>query len=176
MLPIWSVFPVCRCLRGDRAFTAAGSAYIELGERCLGTDAGGCRIWLYPVIPDWLENQYSLTPGQCQRGAPPGRYRRPVLQRRSAAPADHRHHPVPGRRFFPASIKKGDSTNRQLPATNCCSFIKHQTANYLFLQTIFFCKLSFPGLRAIYPCRPVLFSVQFSVQNSTSSQRNEKIA
>ena len=61
-------------------------------------------------------------------------------------------------------------------ATNCCSFIKHQTANYLFLQTIFFCKLSFPGLRAIYPCRPVLFSVQFSVQNSTSSQRNEKIA
>ena len=32
---------------------------------------------------------------------------------------------------FPASIKKGDSTNRQLPATNCCSFIKHQTANYL---------------------------------------------
>ena len=61
------------------AYAAAGSAYIELGERCLGTDAGGCRIWLYPVIPDWLENQYSLTPGQCQRGAPFGRYRRPVL-------------------------------------------------------------------------------------------------
>ena len=80
------------------------------------------------------------------------------------------------RRFF-CVHKEGDSTNRQLPATNCCSFIKHQTApNYLFLQTIFFCKLSFPGLRAIYPCRPVLFSVQFSVQNSTSSQRNEKIA
>ena len=87
MLPIWSVFPVCRCLRGDRAFAAAGSAYIELGKRCLGTDAGGCRIWLYPAIPDWLENQYGLSPGQCQRGAPPGRYRRPVLQRRSAAPA-----------------------------------------------------------------------------------------
>ena len=70
---------VCRCLRGDRAFAAAGSAYIELGKRCLGTDAGGCRIWLYPAIPDWMENQYGLAPGQCQRGAPPGRYRRPVL-------------------------------------------------------------------------------------------------
>ena len=30
---------------------------------------------------------------------------------------------------FPASIKKGDSTSRQPPATNCCSFIKHQTSN-----------------------------------------------
>ena len=69
---------------------------------------------------------------------------------------------------FPASIKKGDSTSCQPLTAVLSSNIK--------LQTIFFCKLSFPGLCAIYPCRPVLFSVQFSVQNSTSSQRNEKIA
>ena len=71
---------------------------------------------------------------------------------------------------FPASIKKGTP-----PAVSCQPLTAVLSSN-IKLQTIFFYKLSFPGLRAIYPCRPVLFSVQFSVQNSTSSQRNEKIA
>lgn len=36
---------------------------LNLGECCLGTDAGRRRIWLYPIIPGWLENQYGLPPG-----------------------------------------------------------------------------------------------------------------
>lgn len=62
-----------------KATPSAAPPFLALSVTYLGTDAGGCRIWLYPAIPDWLENQYGLAPGQCQRGAPPGRYRRPVL-------------------------------------------------------------------------------------------------
>ena len=62
-------------------------------------------------------------------------------------PADHRHHPVSGRRFFPASIKKGGSTGRQ-PLT--LTFLQTSNFKLSFSSTIFPRPASLPHCRSCY--------------------------